>query len=116
MAMPEEWKNWATENISRGVKTSDILNILLQNDFTLEDVNEEIPQLRNDLDKQRIYIPWAEKQPTSKADIYTLRKFLTARECSKLINIIKSNLGSSTLTSKISYENTISNRSSCDFS
>jgi prolyl 4-hydroxylase len=92
MAVPEQWKIWVTENVSLGVKTIDILSVLMENDFTLEEVSEEIPELYNALYTQQLYIPSSERLSTTTNEAFILKQFLNKEECLQLADIITSHL------------------------
>lgn len=122
----ETWKNWIKTNVDNGQDKNGIFKILLDEGYTYGAIAKEmqfepdipVNRLKNPFDAERkaqtrrakvnygqpidrhnIFIPNANVLDTDKLEMYTLEHFLNPEECQKLIQLIRSKLRPSGLSS-----------------
>src|SRR5262249_29819573 len=93
------WMAWLKENIERGCSRPELVGILRTHAFSVSsirqnmgdafplDTPEQVPLQPPPL--VRRMPPKLRKVPTDKVDLYTLDDFLSAKECDRLIALIR---------------------------
>jgi len=135
----EPWKNWIRTNVDNGQGKDGIFKILLDEGYDYHAICREmayepsvpLDQLRNPfadakapldkceetngapIDINQLNLANAKKVENAKLELYTLEKFLDEDECGKIVQLIRSSLNPSSLSS---YEEDSSYRTSrtCD--
>src|SRR5262245_10519090 len=133
--LDDSWRGWLKENLERQCNPEELVQILLQHDFSLEAIRQAMEDkfpgaspLVNVLMRQepsakgeaisrppltRKTIPGLRRVETDKLQLYLLDDFLTLAECDGLITLIDQNLRPSTITFGDSYFRT---SRTCDLS
>lgn len=135
----ESWKDWIKTNVDNGQEKDGIFKILLDEGYDYHAICSEmsylpsvpLEQLRNPfadtrsplakcedtngvlIDINQLYLPNAKKIESERLELYTLENFLDEDECTQLVQLIRSSLKPSGLSS---YEEDSSYRTSrtCD--
>src|ERR1700682_3453886 len=89
MEFTSEWKAWLEHHVQRGCSAEDIFNTLLKEGFDPQVIAKE-------LNIRRVAL---KRFPSDKIELYTAESFLEAHECEEIIDIIKSTLRPSTISS-----------------
>jgi prolyl 4-hydroxylase len=107
-SLDDSWKNWLDENIGRGCNSQELLDILLQHEFTLDQIKTAMgPAFPTQPDHRalcRVRLtdpgrePGAERFPSDKIQLYSIESFLSPEECSAIIAEMDKSLRPSTLT------------------
>ena len=115
-ALDESWTTWLEENLERRCEPSELVSILLDNEFSLESIREQMGERFPDrlefwdpgrpdhraIAETRITRqaadPKLRKLDTDRAQIYVLDDFMSAAECDAMVEIISRNLRPSTIT------------------
>ena len=87
--LPQEWKNWVQHNVKRGCSADEIYDTLLKEGFDRSVIERE-------LNIRRVAL---KRFPSVRLELYTAQTFLEPHECEEIIEIIKSNLRPSTISS-----------------
>lgn len=125
--LTEEWLNWIFENIQRGCDKTDLLETLLKEGFSksqskialgLDLSVDDLSEVKKSQDEKNKYfqnnlIP-VQRILNVSAEIYEVENFLSADECKKLIDRIKSELRPSTIASDGEFDSTYRTSSTCD--
>lgn len=120
------WKNWIKTNVDAGQCRDGIFKILLDEGYSYKAIKKEMayePSVSKDelvnpfdavkqqaarqnisnygapINRSALFIPNAEKLSSDKLELYTLENFLNARECEKIVALVKSQLRPSGLSS-----------------
>jgi len=132
----QDWKDWIELNISRGCDKDGIYKILLDEGFSLIDIEKEmdhvpiaeVSSIVNPLkveqhaefiegvnsEESNIYIPNAKKLETELAEFYTLNNFLNTEECHQVTKMIKKKLRPSTIAADGEVDETYRTSRTCD--
>lgn len=120
-----DWKNWIKTNVDNGQDKNGIFKILLDEGYSYEAICQEmaykptlslamlinpfdaaeksktqnVTNFGTAIDQGQLFIPNANKLDSERLELYTLQSFLNAHECSKIVELIKSELRPSTLSS-----------------
>jgi prolyl 4-hydroxylase len=120
-----DWKNWIKTNLDNGQDKDGIFKILLDEGYSYDAICREMaykPRLAlsklvnpfdaakknkiqqssnygTAIDQSKIFIPNANKLDSDRLELYTLESFLNNTECLKIIELIKSELSPSSLSS-----------------
>ena len=120
-----DWKNWIKTNVDDGQDKNGIFKILLDEGYSYESICQEMAfqpalpanklinpfdtankkqtqQVTNygtAIDQSKLFIPNANKLNSDVLELYSLESFLNSEECSKIVDLIKSELRPSTLSS-----------------
>ncbi|MDN4503809.1 2OG-Fe(II) oxygenase [Alteromonadaceae bacterium BrNp21-10] len=130
--LPTNWKNWVVKNLISGVKSSDILNTLLENGFTFAVARKALGKnLPAELSHQRnadYYRKLSNPQligvkgqynvrflEQEKAQLFVIEEFLSFPQCDEIINIAKSALKPSEISANSGYEG-FRTSTTCDLS
>jgi prolyl 4-hydroxylase len=108
-ALDASWKAWLKENLERGCRRPELVEILRGHGFSLSSIQQNMgaafpsdtPPPGGPLEAPRlIRQPPANlhKVDTSDLDLYTLDHFLSAKECDRLLALISHHLRPSTVT------------------
>ncbi len=118
-SLPTKWKDWLNENISKNQNKDGLFKILLMHGFSFDAIREcmnyipsmpidelpdplRIPDIESpevSVTRGKIFIPNAKKIATDKLEIFYIDNFLDNDECRHIINIIRSKLRPSKLSS-----------------
>ena len=122
VAIPNDWKDWISHNVSQGCSLDEIFKILHDHGFDYEVIrtylsyepNLPLDEIENPLytassqevseskeptkGRGGIYIPNAERLDSPRIELYTLENFLSFDECRKLRELIRLHLRPSTIT------------------
>lgn len=114
--LDEAWTTWLEENLERQCDPSELVSILLDNEFELDAIRQSMGE-RFPADTDFFATAWPNYQAlaeprltrqtadpklrkveTDRAQIYVLDDFATATECDEMVDIISRNLRPSTIT------------------
>jgi len=95
----DEWKYWIWNNIKNGVNKKEIFKILIENNYDSDVICNELNyDVNKNMDFNSIIIPNGIRFNSDKALIFTIDNFMSDEECSKIIELTKSNLKPSKIT------------------
>lgn len=121
----QDWKNWIKTNVDNGQDKNGIFKILLDEGYSYEAIcremaykptlptammvnpfdvakkrgSQQVTTNGSAIDKNKLFIPNAIKLDSDRLELFTLENFLNHQECSKIVELIKSELRPSTLSS-----------------
>jgi prolyl 4-hydroxylase len=109
----DSWKIWIWSNVARGCDKDGIFKILHENGFDYVLIREELnyepsveldkidyPQSHTDLDDNRFFVANSRRVDSDQLELYILEDFLTEDECQGLIELMKTGLRPSTITTE----------------
>jgi len=111
-AFNDSWKFWIWDNVNRGSSKEELLAILLDKGFQIEDICLELGfdpgqlvenatrvQLNEAPDTRNYFIPNAVRINSDQIELYTVSEFLSESECGQMIELVKRSLVPSTTVS-----------------
>lgn len=107
-ALDASWKAWLKENIDRGCSRRELVEILRTHGFSLSSIERSMgdafpldtpqPEPLQPPPLVRQMPRTLRRFPSDKLDLYTLDDFLSAKECDRLMALIRHHLRPSTVT------------------
>lgn len=110
--MDDRWKNWVKENMERGCNPDDLRKILLENNFSIADIDAQLSAVsKQPVAATKIPVDYAalatiritrnaKAFETDKVQLYVLEDFMSEAECEELIAISRESLVPSSITTQ----------------
>jgi len=122
-AIPKDWTDWIQENVDRGVDLNELFGILLQHRFDYRDVFAAMERCvarraaaagNPPPPARRLDLPQAQRVETGLAELFVWDGFLAPAECARVVELVKSRLRPSTITTRDEPDKSFRTSRTCD--